>query len=85
MLPNTNGTIFCDVFFSHRAVFPSHNKKNSAGKHKTSLGSTTTTYLTFIKCSRPLHKLVEAGARTQTDDDRQNSIITDKHIFLRFI
>ena len=29
VLPNVNAAHFCDVFFRHRAVFPSRNKKTS--------------------------------------------------------
>ena len=52
--------------------------KNSVGNRKSGfiIGSTTKIYLTLRKYFRPLHKLVYAGAWTQTtattDNDNQN-------------
>ena len=50
-------------------------------------GSTKIIYLTFGKYFGPLHRLVYAGAKTQTTDDKdkQNSRITDRQTFLKFV
>ena len=86
MLQKVNAAHFCDVFFRYRAVFPSRNKKIVLEiKNPAPLGSTRIKYLTFIKYFRHLHILVKAGARTQTDEERHNSKITNRQTFHRFV
>ena len=65
-------------FFRHRAVLP------NCPEEQYRRGTIKIIYLTFSKYFRPLHKLVQAGARTQTTDDydRQNSRITDRQTIL---
>ena len=59
VLPNSNATHFCDVFFRHRVrVANLPWKIDTKIKNSAPLKSTTIIYLTFSKYFRPLDKLV---------------------------
>ena len=76
---NTNATNFCNIFFRHRAVFPSCNKKTVLSVKNTShRESSRIIYRTFSNYSRPLHMLEYAGNRLQTTD-RILELPTDRY------
>ena len=88
MLLNANAAQY-DIFFQVQgSVIDLTEKTVQKIKNLSHRGSIRIIYLIFGKYSRPLHKLVYAGARTQTittTDDRQNSRITDTQTFLRIV
>ena len=70
MLPNTNDTAHFVIHFSDigQCYHPATKVNIVGNKNPVTLGTTRIIYLNFIKYSRPLQKLVKAGARTQIND-----------------